>query len=325
VLAPACAADAATARIAFTPIATSVVPLVSDGTSAAAYMPTPTTVQVVFATSAPKMLEAPPDCVPASANSDGLRAVGGGYLLYACAPTSAAPQGYVVQSIATGALALPTGLARLPIDDSGSAPIFRAIGANWLGGTTAGHEGGSFVFDLQWHTGVQFGFRKTLGVREVEMLDEPGLRRRMCEPLRRTPALGPYDELVRGVYEPYAYERPWGVSILPRGVHQIQRVELQHCGSRHVTTLATASRGGLGQLQGGGRVVSWVSSTGKASAVHAYSLARRIAVAGPIVDESASALHVGGLLLQSTVSARAGPGNLTPTMWTISAAAPFRS
>ena len=291
--------------------------------SPSAYMPTPTTVQVVFVARAPKMLEAPPDCIHASADGYGLRAIGGGYLLYSCAPTIAAPQGYVVQSIATGALERPAGLAALPVDDSGSEPIFRAIGASWLGGTTSTHEGGSFVFDLQWHTGAQFGFRKRLGVREVEALDEPGLRHRMCAPLRRTQALGPYDERVRGVYEPDAYERPWSVSIVPRGVRQIQRVELQRCGSTRVTTLATASRGGFSQLQGGGAIVSWVSSTNKASAVHAYSLARRIAVTGPIVDAGASAVHVGGLLLQSTVAARVGAGDLTPTMWTISASAPF--
>jgi len=322
VLALAPAAPAAT-RPAFKVVATSVVPLVSDGASAAAYMPTADTVRVIRARGgAGVTIVAPPPCV-ASIRGEGLRAVGGGYLLYACPQAFAgqpASTGYVVQSIATGEARRVTGT--LPIGDSGSPPTLDAVGSVGLGGTISNHHGDGFPFDLNWHTGMQIGWPQSpLSDRGIRDLDRPGLTRRMCAPLRRTLQPAVLGDTQPGVFRPYLYSRPWGVGFVATRSDRRPRLVLQRCGSTRRTTLAA---GPVSQLGGGGGVVTWVSVGPKRLALHAYSLAtRRHKVSTTAPDANLRAGHLGGLLFRSTIATRVGGGDLTPLTWTIEAARAF--
>ena len=124
-----------------------------------------------------------------------------------------------------------------------------------------------------------------------------------------------------GVFWPYVYSRPWGVGFeaTPRG--RRQRLVLQRCGATRRTTLAS---GPVGDLQGGGGIVTWLSPGAKRTAFHAYSLAtRRHAVSTTAPYPNLRARHLRGLLFRSTVANRVGGGNLTPLTWRIEAARAF--
>ncbi len=309
----------------FAPVATSVVALVSDGANAAAYMPTADTVRVLFSRGAPPVtLTAPAGCsVTPSRGGGGLRAVGGGYVLYYCPGAFGTPlagaNGYVVQSLATGAGLLVPGA--LPAGDSGSPPGFAAIGSQWLGGTITNHQGDSFPFDLRWRTGVAFAWpRKKLSDREVEALDRDRPVRRMCAPLRRSLAPAALGDTQPGVYERYVYERPWGAGIV---VHRRAHLLLQRCGSKRHTTLASPT-GGIGQLQGKGGVITWVSGSTTGSVLHAYAPRTRRASSTRATDPSLVFAHLGSLLFLSTVASRVGGGDQSPATWTVSAAQAFQ-
>jgi hypothetical protein len=310
----------AAAGASFQPFAASVVPLRSDGATVAAYMPTANTVRVVFKTGPGLTLAVPAGCAadPARLGDSGLRAVGGGYVLYYCPATFgtglAGSTGYVVQSIATTQSQPAAGT--LSSTDSGAPPRFDAIGSQWLGGFSEDHEGGVSPFDLRWRTGVQFAWpRHRLSISQVEDLDQARPAQRICAPLRRSTVPSPLGGTTSdATYFPYAYEHPWGAGIVRSG-----HLTVQHCGSKRRITIAPR---GIGQLQGAGGVITWVSGS-RRLAMHAYSPAtRRSTTSGPS-DTSLIAQHLGDVLFASTVATRVGAGNLTPTMWTITAAHAF--
>jgi hypothetical protein len=265
-------------------------------------------------------LAVPTGCAadPARLGDSGLRAAGGGYVLYYCPAAFgtglAGLTGYVVQSIATAQSQPAAGTPAST--DSGEPPRFDAIGSRWLGGSSENHEGERFPFDMRWRTGVQFAWpRHRLSIRQVENLDRSRPAQLMCSPLRRSTIPSPLGGTTTdATYSPYTYEHPWGAGILRSG-----RLTVQHCGSKRRTTIASH---GAGQLQGGGGVITWVSGT-RRLAVHAYSLDTRRTTTTRPSDTSLIAQHLGDTLFASTVATRVAGANLTPTMWTITAAHAF--
>jgi hypothetical protein len=308
--------------IAWAPLATSVTALVSDGDSAAAYMPSADSVRVLLADGTDRTLAAPAGCSALPNRSDGgLVAVGGGYLLYVCRGAGS-PGDLVVQAIATGRYRTVAGQATLTSGEDGSGPLFYAVGAYWLGGHIANHVGDLFLMDLQWRTGVQFGFpRHTLGRHQIEALDTPRLRRPLCAPLRRRGPTLSHGGGRSSYYLPLAYEPPWAAEVTEGSAGARARLALRRCGSARARTL---DRGPVSQLQGGGGVFTWVVPNGATFAVKAYSTAKRRTVAWSTRDFSLNGQHLGGRVFASLVTARVGGGNLTPTAWAIAVAEPFR-
>jgi len=201
----------------------------------------------------------------------GLRALGGGEILYDCANPECPPQEsegcfvkiapqeseakgptYLVEDIATGIQHPLAGEKNFPV--SSSEGIYGpggldAIGAQWAQGGFETNGGHSFFF-VNWHTGAVLREEEepSSAQEDFEDLNSSHLLQPLCEPLTR-PSESP---LQARKFGQAAYAPPF--AIFASNIYKSDSVPLQlrRCGSQSRILLP-----GIGPAQLGGGVLSW--------------------------------------------------------------------
>jgi hypothetical protein len=227
----------AAGRLHFVEVATSSGGVVGDGATVA-WEESPGRVLVRGARGATRIVQEPADC------SGDLTAVGGGYVLLACAReagTDYVPR-FDVVSIATGVTT--TVVNRDEWRGAGSeSPNFDSVGAHWLAGPYVGlHVDDTFF--LNWRTNTTVvGFQDPFGPSAYLDLSFGRLGRRLCRPIERPFAAQDITETTPK-YEPLSVWHHWALTTVHTGLDA--RLRLQHCGSRHRLDLHEGDAATLG-------------------------------------------------------------------------------
>jgi hypothetical protein len=203
-----------------------------------------------------------------------LTAIGGGQLLWST--LALAPGGLelpLLFDLTAHASHEPVGFDAFPR----SNPVYDEVGFDRVGrwGLSGRVIGYHFEYRVlyNWRTGA-FAFAYQLPSPTpdvVEALDKPGLRQRMCSPLRQPSVQdGPDFELGPGAEE-IGYRHPLG---LVWGGPSGRRLELSRCGSRHRRVLSRACPNYMAPCRGsqlGGGLATWVEArTGGSGRVLAF-------------------------------------------------------
>jgi hypothetical protein len=230
----------------------------------------------------------------------GLRAVGGGEVLWTCACRRWSHGQHaddpLVMTIATHVFEPPPPnfdayVESLPAEYS---LYFDRIGTNWLAGSSMGYHAARLEF-MNWRTGQT---SDQFGARAVEDLDRPGLRGPLCKPLRRRliPAGEDGDDF-GDRYLNAVVELPWALLPFydPKGDRY--RVHVGRCGShRRVVLDIDQEQLGAGIVTGrrpiatfqGSHAVAYVPRTGA-------RWVWRLPNPGDVVNHAGTRLFVSGL------------------------------
>lgn len=204
-------------------------PAVSDGIRDVAFLNhAPSAVFYDFGNSAPHGIRVDPPPCPQAQSRGGLAAAGAGKLTWDCGEFDP-----LVEDVATGQIVdvhPDVGLG----SEGGFYP--GAIGGRWLKVNI--HE--NHVSLLRYFNLATASWRsEPSSPRQYANLDSPKLAQTMCRPLRRQRE--PEDSGAVSLFHPYFYERPYGVGVhdfLDAGDQIVsQRITVQRCGSRRVTTV----------------------------------------------------------------------------------------
>jgi hypothetical protein len=180
-----------------------------------------------------------------------LAAVGGGQLLWA-GPGAGQVPSLLLFDLAARRVHAPAGLDSFPSGNGFYDGVyFDRVGRWGLSGKVYGYHF-SYRVRFNWHTGA-FAFGYDGPPADVtEDLDNPGLLRRVCTPLRLAFRAHGKSGTPRAI--PFAYDRPYGIAAAgPHG----HRLELRRCGSRYRRVLSRTCSYPCRFSLGGG-VVSWL-------------------------------------------------------------------
>lgn len=170
-----------------------------------------------------------------------LAAIGGGEVLWTCETCDSWPGGQDAQRPLVMTIATRLFEPAVPGFDEYVRSLspeeylsFQRVGRNWLAGRVQGYHYQRPVF-MNWRTGET---ADPAGPRSFEDLDRPGLKRRLCKPLRRRvqSSDSAYDDFADR-YLPATLERPFALLEFYDAEQRTYRGELRRCGTRARTVL----------------------------------------------------------------------------------------
>ncbi len=247
-------------RVRWKPLGPAVTPVFSDGVRWVAYQPTTEETRVIdTAQRASYSVVTPPECRP-QYGTRGIVAIGGGQLMWDCAPRGAnRPRLLDLDTRAVHDPVPAEGEGTVSTNPFlGEGPLLR-VGKQWIERNLLVGSGKVYARRyINWRTGT---VRTDAGTaREAVDLDSTSLLVPMCTPLYRGPATG-----LNIGWGPFTYDGRYG---LAPGTAPRERIVLERCHARPKTFAVSDA---LSDVQLAGRLVTWPDRDG----FHAYAPATR--------------------------------------------------
>jgi hypothetical protein len=167
-----------------------------------------------------------------------LGAVGDGTVEWNC---NGVDRPMLLKDVASNGVTSAPDISDIAYDDFGYEDAYtaQAIGPDWIQVLVRSLDGDDVAY---WDRTARTFAPELKAPDEYPNLDTPGLAQRLCKPLSRTRMPGDHADDIEPLYEPYFYERPYGVgiedSIDKNSAPVSERITLQRCGSATKTVVA---------------------------------------------------------------------------------------